>query len=127
VRQLAAALVPAASGVLRALRATLRMILRPVGSLAFVAALGVLWMSGRLLGAHDDLGFFAQRLHATITRHPEVIRQGLLMAWLLWLFAFVLALSPLDPIASRWDEVLLGGLAVNVLWRRELGLRRAGH
>jgi hypothetical protein len=127
VRQLAAALAPAASGALGAVRLTLRAILRPFGSLAFVVALGVLWVSGRLLGAHDDLGFFAQRLHATITRHPEVIRQGLVMAWLLWLLAFVLALSPLDPIASRWDEVLLGGLAVNVLWRRALDARRVGH
>jgi hypothetical protein len=126
-RQLAVALAPAVGGVLGAMRKAARMVLRPFGSLAFVVAVGALWVSGRLRGEHDDLGFFAERLHATITGHPQVIRQGLQMAWLLWLLAFALALSPIDPIASRWDEVLLGGLAVNVLWRRALDVRQVDH
>jgi hypothetical protein len=62
-----------------------------------------------------------------ISRYPEVTRPGVQMAWLLWAGLLVLALSPLDPIASRWDEVVLGALALGVLWWRTVGARRAGH
>jgi hypothetical protein len=115
----------AARAVLEDIAAAVRAVIRPFGSLAFVVALAALWVSARLLGEDHELGFFAGRLHATIARHPEVVRQGLLMAWLVWLTVFALALTPIDPIASRWDEVLLGALAVNVLWRRGLDARRA--
>ena len=41
-------------------------------------------------------------------------------------FVLALALSPIDPIASRWDEALLVAVALGVLWRRIVGARRVG-
>jgi hypothetical protein len=38
-----------------------------------------------------------------------------------------LALSPLDPIASRCDEVVLVAFALGVLWWRTAGARRSGY
>ena len=61
-----------------------------------------------------------------IRRYPELTRRGVQMAWLSWLLLLALALSPIDPIASRWDEVLLVAFAVVVLWRRTVGARPAG-
>lgn len=101
--------------------------MRPFGYLAFVVALGALSAAARLLGDEHELGFFAGRLNQMIWRYPEVTRRGVQMAWLAWLVLFGLALSPWDPITSRWDEVLLGALAVGVLWRRMIGARRVGH
>jgi hypothetical protein len=43
-----------------------------------------------------------------------------------WSLLFVLAISPLDPIPSRWDEVGLGALALGVIWQRRLGAHRDG-
>ena len=83
-------------------------------------------MAASVLGDEHELGFFAGRLNRTIWRYPEVVRPGVHMAWLAWLALFVLAISPLDPITSRWDEILLGALAAGVLWRRMLAARRVG-
>ncbi len=99
---------------------------RPFGYLAFVIALSALSTSAKLLGEEQELGFFAGRLSEMIRRYPEVTRRGVQMAWLSWFLLLVLALSPIDPITSRWDEVLLGALAVGVLWRRTVGAYRAG-
>jgi len=112
-----------AAGVVRALS---RACLQPLGYLAFAAALGALSVAAAVLGDEHELGFFARRLNRTIWRYPEVVRPGVNMAWLAWLALFVLAVSPLDPITSRWDEVLLGVLAAGVLWRRMLAARRVG-
>ena len=38
------------------------------------------------------------------------------MAWLASATLFVIAVSPIDPIASSWDEVVLGALALLVVW-----------
>jgi hypothetical protein len=113
--------------LVRRLRTLSLSCMRPFGYLAFVVALGALSAAARLLGDEHELGFFAGRLNQMIWRYPEVTRRGVQMAWLVWFVLFGLALSPWDPIASRWDEVLLGALAVGVLWRRMIGARRVGH
>jgi hypothetical protein len=61
-----------------------------------------------------------------IWRYPEITRPGVYMAWATWIALFCLAVSPLDPITSRWDEVLLLALAAGAVWRRMIGGRRAG-
>ena len=44
-----------------------------------------------------------------------------------WVALFAVALSPLDPIASSWDEVALGAVALAFLWHRLVGGHRAEH
>jgi hypothetical protein len=102
----------------RRLHRVLLICAQPFGYLSFVLALVALSVTATLLGEEQDLGFFAGRLNKTIRRYPEVTRRGVRAAWLSWFVLLALALSPLDPIASRWDEVLLVALAVGVLWRR---------
>jgi hypothetical protein len=102
-----------------------RLILRPFGYLAFVLALASLSAAAKLLGQKDELGFFSDRLAAMLWRYPEVTRKGVQMAWAVWAVAFLIALPPLDPLATPWDEVVLGGVAMAVLWRRTVGGRRA--
>src|SRR5438128_9958557 len=97
---------------------------RPFGYLAFVLALTALSASAKLLGDEHELGYFAGRLSETIRRYPEVTHRGVQMAWLSWFLLFALALSPVDPIASHWDEVVLAAFALAVLWRRSGGGRR---
>ncbi len=102
----------------------IRVVVRPFGYLAFVAALLALSGAARLLGRGNELGFFSDRLATTLWRYPEVTRRGVQIAWLLWAILFVMAVSPLDPIASRWDEIALAALALLVLWHRfSAGLR----
>lgn len=100
--------------------------LRPFGYLAFVVALGALSAASRLLGEEHELGFFAGRLNEMIWRYPEVTRRGVQMGWLMWAALFAVAVSPLDPIASRWDEGLLVALGVFALWRHSIAARRVG-
>ncbi len=102
----------------RAARALGRACCRPFGYLAFVLALGALSTTARLLGDEHELGFFAGRLNRMIWRYPEVTRRSVQTAWLVWIVLFGIAISPADPIASRWDEVLLGALALFVVGRR---------
>jgi hypothetical protein len=102
------------------LRGLVLACMRPFGYLAFVVALAALSASARLLGRDHELGFFAGRLSETIRRYPEVTRPGVQIAWLTWFVLLAVALSPADPIASRWDEVLLVAIATGVLWRRLL-------
>lgn len=104
----------------------LRLIVRPFGYLAFVAALLALSGAARLLGETHELGFFSERLARILWRYPEVTRRGVQVAWLVWAVLFAIALSPLDPISSRWDEVALGALALIALWRRISFGRQAG-
>jgi hypothetical protein len=108
----------------RGVRGACLACLRPFGYLAFVLALGALSVAARLLGEQHELGFFAGRLNRMIWRYPEVTRRGVQMAWLVWIAAFGLAISPADPIASRWDEVLLVALAAAVLWRQTIAVHR---
>jgi hypothetical protein len=91
-----------------------------------VAAVGALSCAHWLLGDEHELGFFSGRLSEMLWRHPEVTRRGVQIAWLSWAALFGLALSPLDPIATRWDEILLAALAAAVLWHRFVGDRRVG-
>jgi len=93
----------------------------------FVVALAALSSAARLLGERDELGFFSGRLASMLWHYPEVTRRGVQVAWLTWGILFAIALSPLDPIASPWDEVALGGLAFLVLWHRFFGAKQAGH
>jgi hypothetical protein len=99
---------------------------RPFGYLAFVLALAALSASAKLLGEEHELGFFAGRLNDTIRRYPEVTRRGVRMAWLSWFALLALALSPIDPIATRWDEVLLVAVALGVVWRRSFAAHPSG-
>src|SRR5436305_12657592 len=99
----------------------------PLGYLAFVAALVTLSASAWLLGDEHELGYFSGRLARMLWRYPEVTRRGVQVAWLTWMVLFGLALSPLDPVASRWDEVVLAAVALTVLWRRFVGGRHAEH
>ena len=96
----------------------LRLATRPFGYLAFVVALGALSTAARLLGRENELGFFSGRLAEAVWRYPEVTRRGVQMAWLTWAGLVIVALSPLDPLPTRWDEVALVGFAVAVIWRR---------
>jgi hypothetical protein len=98
----------------------------PFGYLFFVLALAALSASAKLLGEEHELGFFAGSLSAMIRRYPEVTRRGVQMAWLSWFLLLALAVSPIDPIASRWDEALLVAVGLAVLWRRTVGARRVG-
>lgn len=109
------------------MRGVVRIALRPVGYLMFVVALAALSASARLLGKRDDLGFFSGRLASMLWRYPEVIRPGVQAAWVTWAILFAVAVSPFDPIASSWDEVALGGLALVALWHHFFGGKQAGH
>jgi hypothetical protein len=111
--------------LVRRARSLLLACTRPLGYLAFVLALAALAASARLLGEQHELGFFAGRLSGMIRRYPEVTRRGVQMAWVAWAALFVLAVSPISP--THWDEVVLGALALGVLWRRTVGAHRAGH
>src|SRR5947209_9227543 len=95
-----------------------RLVALPFGYLAFALALVALSAAAWLLGEEHELGFFCQRLSGAVRRYPEVTRRGVQMAWLAWALLFAIALSPIDPIATRWDEVVLGALALGVAWRR---------
>jgi hypothetical protein len=95
-----------------------RLVARPLGYLAFVLALAALSIAAKLLGDRDELGYFTGRLADTIWRYPEVTRRGVQIAWVVWTLAFLTALPPLDPLATPWDEAVLGGVAMVVLWRR---------
>ena len=93
-----------------------RLLVRPVGYLLYVVALAALSGAAKLLGDGHELGFFSGRLAKMLWRYPEVNRRGVQMAWLAWATLFVIAVSPIDPIASSWDEVVLGALALLAVW-----------
>lgn len=103
----------------------LRFLVRPFGYLAFVLALASLSAAAKLLGDKDELGFFSDRLAAMLWRYPEVTRKGVQTAWVVWAVAFLIALPPLDPLSTPWDEIVLGAVAMGVLWRRTFVARRA--
>lgn len=105
----------------------LRTILLPIGYLMFAVALLALSSAAHLLGDEHELGFFSGRLSAALWRYPEVTRRGVQMAWLVWAVLFGVAASPLDPIATPWDEVALGAVALAFLWHRLVGGHRAEH
>lgn len=103
----------------------LRLVFRPLGYLAFVVALAALSTTAWLLGEESGLGYFAGRLARAVWRYPEVTRRGVQMAWLAWAVLLGIALSPLDPLATRWDEVALLALALAAVWRRFFAARQA--
>jgi len=111
--------------MMRGASSIVRAIARPFGYLAFVIALAALSIAAKALGDRDELGYFTDRLARTIWRYPEVTRRGVQIAWLVWAVAFLVALSPLDPLATPWDEVVLGAAAMIFLWRRIVGGHRA--
>jgi hypothetical protein len=104
----------------------MRTLLRPFGHLAFLGAMLALSASARLLGERDELGFFAGRLARLMWRYPEVTRRGVQIAWVLTAVLLGIALSPIDPLATPWDEVVLGAVILSVLWVRIVGRHRAG-
>jgi len=104
----------------------IRLILRPLGYLAFVAALLTLSAAARLLGDRDELGFFSGRLAGMLWRYPEVTRPGVQVAYLVWAILFAIAMSPLDPLSTPWDEVGLGALGLAAGARGMLVAHRVG-
>jgi hypothetical protein len=102
-----------------------RALARPFGYLAFVVALAALSIAAKALGDRDELGYFTGRLAQMIWRYPEITRRGVQIAWLVWVLAFVVALPPLDPLATPWDEAVLAAAAMVFLWRRFVGGHRA--
>jgi hypothetical protein len=109
---------------MRGATSILRVLARPFGYLAFVVALAALSIAAKALGDRDELGYFTDRLARTIWRYPEVTRRGVQIAWCVWALAFVLCTTPLDPLATPWDEVVLGAAGMIVLWRRIVGAHR---
>jgi hypothetical protein len=103
-----------------------RLLLRPFGYIAFWVSLLALAASARLLGQRHELGFFAGRLSHTVWRYPEVTRRSVQFAWLLWAALLAAAASPLDPLASRWDEFALVSVALLVLWHHFAVAHRDG-
>jgi hypothetical protein len=103
-----------------------RLLCRPLGYLALVCALTALSAAARFFGEEHELGYFCGRLSGAIWRYPEITRRGVRMAWVIWAVLFAVAASPIDPLATWWDAVVLAGLAAAVLWRRLFDGRRAG-
>jgi len=103
-----------------------RFIALPFGYLVFVVAIAALSLAAWLLGDRHELGFFSGRLAQAVWRYPEVTRRGVQIAWLAWAVMLVIALSPVDPLATRWDEVVLGAIGFVAAWRRLFGERRVG-
>ena len=104
----------------------LRLLVRPIGYLSFVLSLLALSAAARILGDRNELGFFSERLARMLWRYPELTRRGIITAWLIWAAAFAISVSPLDPLATRWDEVALALVALLVLVRQHVGGHRAG-
>ncbi len=102
-----------------------RLVVRPFGYLAFVLALAALSVAAKALGEKDELGYFSARLAQTVWRYPEITRRGVQMAWIVWTAMVIVAASPLDPLSTPWDEVVLGAAGLAFLWRRLVGGRRA--
>jgi hypothetical protein len=114
--------IPKASDILGG--DVVRILVRPLGYLAFVVALTALTLAARVLGEKDDLGFFSARLAKMLWAYPEVTRRGVQTAWMVWAVLFVVAITPIDPIATPWDQVALGAAALAVLWRRRFAGRQ---
>lgn len=95
-----------------------RLLVKPFGYLAYVLALVALSTAAKLLGEDDELGFFSGRLARMLWRYPEVTRRGVQTAWLVWLVLMGIAVSPIDPIDSWWDDVALAAVALAVVWPR---------
>lgn len=101
-----------------------RLLIRPLGHLSFVIALLALTGAAKLLGEKNQLGAICSRLATTIWRHPDVTRPGFRLAWMLWGLLLAVAMSPLDPLATRWDAVVLVALGLGGVWRRLFASRR---
>lgn len=105
---------------------TARLVALPFGYLVFVVAIAALSTAAWLLGEKHELGFFSGRLAQAVWRYPEVTRRGVQIAWLAWALLLGIALSPIDPLATRWDEIVLVALGLAAAWRRLFGDQRAG-
>jgi hypothetical protein len=101
-----------------------RVLVRPIGHLVFVIALLALTGAAKLLGEKNQLGVICGRLAQAIWRYPDVTRPGIRVAWLLWALLLVVTVSPLGPLATRWDAVALGAIGLSALWRRLFAARR---
>lgn len=102
----------------------LKLVARPLGHLAFVIAVLALSGAAKLLGENSQLGVISRRLSDSMWAHPDVVRPGIRIAWVLWALLLVVALSPLDPHANRWDAVVLLALGLGAVWRRLFASRR---
>jgi hypothetical protein len=105
--------------------AVVRLVVRPLGHLVFVAALLALSAAARLLGDRHELGFFTGRMAAMLWRYPEVTRTGMRVAWLVWAVLAGLELT-VDPTPIPFDEVVLVAVPLVWIWRWIFGGRRGG-
>lgn len=103
-----------------------RIVALPFGYLVFVVAIAALSLSAWLLGEKHELGFFSGRLAQAVWRYPEVTRRGVQIAWLAWALLLIIALSPYDPLSTRWDEIALVAVGLAVVWKRLFGDQRVG-
>ena len=101
-----------------------RVLVRPIGHLIFVIALLALTGAAKLLGEKNQLGIICGRLAQAIWRYPDVTRPGIRLAWLLWALLLLVTVSPLGPLATRWDAVALGAVGLSALWHRFFAARR---
>src|SRR5215469_4478883 len=90
------------------------LVIRPFGYLAFLVAVAALRAASMFLGERDELGFFASRLAALVWRYPEVMRRSVQTGWVLWAIVLAVAISPIDPLLTVWDEVALVAVAMGV-------------
>jgi hypothetical protein len=101
-----------------------RLVARPLGHLVFVVAVVALSGAANLLGEGNQLGVICRRLSDSLWSHPDVVRPGIRIAWLVWAVLLAVALSPLDPHANRWDAAVLVALGLAAVWRRLFASRR---
>jgi hypothetical protein len=102
----------------------IRFVLLPFGYLAFVVALAALSATANLLGERHALGYFAGRLSKMMWGYPEVTRRGVQAAWSAWAVLLAIALM-IDPLSTRWDEVVLVAVAAAAVWHHLFAARRA--
>ncbi len=101
-----------------------RVLVRPLGHLVFVIALLALTGAAKLLGEKNQLGVICDRLAQALWRYPDVTRPGIRVAWMLWAVWLAIAVSPLHPLPTRWDAVVLAAVGLSALWRRFFAARR---
>lgn len=101
-----------------------RLLARPLGHLSFVIAVLALSGAAKLLGDNNQLGVICARLSKTIWRYPDVTRTGVRLIWIVWAVLLAVALSPIDPLATQWDGVVLVAFGLAAVWRRLFASRR---
>jgi hypothetical protein len=104
-----------------------RLLLRPLGYLAFTAAVAALSTAAWLLGSTHELGFFVGRLARMIQSYPEITRRGVQIAWGVWFALLLYVMGPWSPTGlavwdfrdePHWDELVVVAIGALLLLRR---------